>query len=126
MDDSRIIAQPLNRGTGVAVALALLHVLQRDADAVVVFVHVITTTPTLRHSAELSGLLYLAPSNTEIRVSEACPAQVQALLGTSRQGVKGLRQHQPDMNPRRVLHFLCVLSASLRIIRLASSILMSI
>src|ERR1700730_12913897 len=38
VDDSRILAQPLNRGTGVAVALALLHILQRDADALVVFV----------------------------------------------------------------------------------------
>jgi mannose-1-phosphate guanylyltransferase len=38
VDDSRIIAQPLNRGTGIAVAVALLHILQRDADAVVVFV----------------------------------------------------------------------------------------
>jgi len=33
VDDSRIIAQPLNRGTGVAVVLALLHIMQRDADA---------------------------------------------------------------------------------------------
>jgi mannose-1-phosphate guanylyltransferase len=38
VDESRIIAQPLNRGTGIAVAVALLHILQRDADAVVVFV----------------------------------------------------------------------------------------
>ncbi len=38
MDDSRIISQPLNRGTGVAIAVALVHILQRDADAVVVFV----------------------------------------------------------------------------------------
>jgi mannose-1-phosphate guanylyltransferase len=38
VDDARIIAQPLNRGTGVAVAVALVHILQRDADAVVVFV----------------------------------------------------------------------------------------
>jgi mannose-1-phosphate guanylyltransferase len=38
VDDSRMISQPLNRGTGVAVAIALLHILQRDADAVVVFV----------------------------------------------------------------------------------------
>jgi mannose-1-phosphate guanylyltransferase len=38
VDDSRIIPQPLNRGTAVAVAVALLHILQRDADAVVVFV----------------------------------------------------------------------------------------
>jgi mannose-1-phosphate guanylyltransferase len=38
VDDSRIISQPLNRGTGVAVAMALLHILQRDADAVVIFV----------------------------------------------------------------------------------------
>jgi mannose-1-phosphate guanylyltransferase len=38
VDDSRIISQPLNRGTGVAVAVALLHILQRDADAVVAFV----------------------------------------------------------------------------------------
>src|SRR6266478_5871621 len=37
VDDSRIIPQPLNRGTGVAVAVALLHILQRDPDAVVVF-----------------------------------------------------------------------------------------
>ena len=35
---SCIIQQPLNRGTGVAAAVALLHILQRDADAVVVFV----------------------------------------------------------------------------------------
>jgi mannose-1-phosphate guanylyltransferase len=38
VDDMRIISQPLNRGTGVAVVLALLHILQRDADAVVIFV----------------------------------------------------------------------------------------
>jgi mannose-1-phosphate guanylyltransferase len=38
VDDSHIIVQPLNRGTGIAVAVALLHILQRDADAVVVFV----------------------------------------------------------------------------------------
>src|SRR5712691_5988967 len=38
VDDSRIIPQPLNRGTGVAVAVALLHILHGDADAVVVLV----------------------------------------------------------------------------------------
>jgi mannose-1-phosphate guanylyltransferase len=38
VDGSCIFPQPLNRGTGVAAALALLHILQRDADAVVVFV----------------------------------------------------------------------------------------
>jgi mannose-1-phosphate guanylyltransferase len=38
VDDSCIIPQPLNRGTGVAVALALLHILHRDSDAVVAFV----------------------------------------------------------------------------------------
>jgi mannose-1-phosphate guanylyltransferase len=38
VDDSRIIRQPLNRGTGVAVALALLHILQRDVDPVFVLV----------------------------------------------------------------------------------------
>ncbi len=37
VDDWRIIPQPLNRGTGVAVAVALLHIVQRDPDAVVVF-----------------------------------------------------------------------------------------
>jgi mannose-1-phosphate guanylyltransferase len=37
VDDSRIISQPLNRGTGAAVARALLHILERDADAVVIF-----------------------------------------------------------------------------------------
>ena len=38
VDDSRIIPQPLNRGTGVAVAVALLHIMRRDPDAVVVLV----------------------------------------------------------------------------------------
>jgi mannose-1-phosphate guanylyltransferase len=38
VDDTRIIAQPMNRGTGVAVALALLYILQRDPGALVVFV----------------------------------------------------------------------------------------
>jgi len=38
VNDSCILPQPLNRGTGVAAALALLHILQRDADALVVFV----------------------------------------------------------------------------------------
>jgi len=38
VDESRIIPQPLNRGTGVAVAVALVHILQRDPDAVVVLV----------------------------------------------------------------------------------------
>jgi mannose-1-phosphate guanylyltransferase len=38
VDESRIISQPLNRGTGVAVAVALAHLLQRDPDAVVVIV----------------------------------------------------------------------------------------
>lgn len=37
VDDSRIIAQPLNRGTGIAVAVALLQILRCDADAVVAF-----------------------------------------------------------------------------------------
>src|SRR6266478_7370594 len=37
--------------------------------------------------------------HTEIRVAEACPAQVQALLRVSRQGAKRLPEHQPDMNP---------------------------
>jgi mannose-1-phosphate guanylyltransferase len=35
--DSNIIAQPRNRGTGVAIAVALLHVLRRNSDAVVAF-----------------------------------------------------------------------------------------
>jgi mannose-1-phosphate guanylyltransferase len=38
VDDSRTIPQPLNRGTGVAVAMALLHIMHRDPDAVVVLV----------------------------------------------------------------------------------------
>ncbi len=38
VDESRIIPQPLNRGTGVAVVVALVHILQRDPDAVVVLV----------------------------------------------------------------------------------------
>jgi mannose-1-phosphate guanylyltransferase len=38
VDESRIIPQPMNRGTGVAVAVALVHILQRDPDAVVVLV----------------------------------------------------------------------------------------
>jgi mannose-1-phosphate guanylyltransferase len=36
-DDSRILAQPQNRGTGVAIAAALLRILQRDANAVAAF-----------------------------------------------------------------------------------------
>jgi mannose-1-phosphate guanylyltransferase len=35
--DSHIIEQPLNRGTGIAIILALLRVLQRDPDALVAF-----------------------------------------------------------------------------------------
>jgi mannose-1-phosphate guanylyltransferase len=35
--DSHIMEQPLNRGTGVAIILAVLRVLQRDPDAVVAF-----------------------------------------------------------------------------------------
>ncbi|MEI4883968.1 hypothetical protein Q8G49_27770, partial [Klebsiella pneumoniae] len=35
--ESCIIEQPLNRGTGIAMALAVLHVLQRDPDAMVAF-----------------------------------------------------------------------------------------
>jgi mannose-1-phosphate guanylyltransferase len=35
--DSYIIEQPLNRGTGIAITLALLHLLQRDPDTVVAF-----------------------------------------------------------------------------------------
>src|SRR6266852_8195357 len=38
VDESRIIPQPLNRGTGVAAVVALVHILQRDPDAVVVLV----------------------------------------------------------------------------------------
>ena len=38
VDTSRIIAQPLNRGTGVAAAVAVLHILRCDPDALVVFV----------------------------------------------------------------------------------------
>jgi mannose-1-phosphate guanylyltransferase len=37
VDNSCVIAQPLNRGTGVAIAVALIHVLQRDPDAVLAF-----------------------------------------------------------------------------------------
>jgi mannose-1-phosphate guanylyltransferase len=36
-DISRIIVQPSNRGTGVAIALAIVHILQRDPDALVAF-----------------------------------------------------------------------------------------
>lgn len=38
VDDSCILPQPLNRGTGAAMALALAHLLRRDKDAVIVFV----------------------------------------------------------------------------------------
>jgi mannose-1-phosphate guanylyltransferase len=37
VDDSRILVQPRNRGTGVAVTLALLRILQHDEDSVVAF-----------------------------------------------------------------------------------------
>src|SRR5580658_8840455 len=36
-DDSCIIEQPLNRGTGIAIILALLRILQRDHDALAAF-----------------------------------------------------------------------------------------
>jgi mannose-1-phosphate guanylyltransferase len=36
-DDSRILAQPQNRGTAVAIAAALLRIVRTDADAVVAF-----------------------------------------------------------------------------------------
>ena len=36
-DASRVVAQPANRGTGVAIIVALLRVLQHDANAVVAF-----------------------------------------------------------------------------------------
>jgi mannose-1-phosphate guanylyltransferase len=36
-DDSCVIAQPLNRGTGAAIVVALLHIMQRDPDAVAGF-----------------------------------------------------------------------------------------
>ena len=36
-DAPRVVAQPRNRGTGVAIAVAVLRVLQRDADAIVAF-----------------------------------------------------------------------------------------
>lgn len=35
--DSCVIEQPMNRGTGIAIITTLLHLLQRDADAVVAF-----------------------------------------------------------------------------------------
>jgi mannose-1-phosphate guanylyltransferase len=35
--DSSVIVQPLNRGTGIAIILALVHVLRRDPDAIVGF-----------------------------------------------------------------------------------------
>jgi mannose-1-phosphate guanylyltransferase len=35
--DSHVIEQPMNRGTGIAIILAVLRVLQRDPDAVVAF-----------------------------------------------------------------------------------------
>lgn len=38
VDDSNIIVQPCNRGTGAAIALAVLQILQRDRDAMVVIV----------------------------------------------------------------------------------------
>jgi mannose-1-phosphate guanylyltransferase len=38
VDESCILQQPLNRGTGVAMALSLVTILQRDANAVVVFI----------------------------------------------------------------------------------------
>jgi mannose-1-phosphate guanylyltransferase len=37
MDGSRILVQPLNRGTGVAIAVALLRILQLDPEAIVAF-----------------------------------------------------------------------------------------
>jgi len=36
VEDSRLIAQPRNRGTGVAMTLSLLRILQRGPDRVVI------------------------------------------------------------------------------------------
>ncbi len=73
VDDSRIIQQPMNRGTGAAVAVALLHILQRDADAVVVFVPCDHYYSDVRHAVEPSDRLYLARRNIRIRSSSWVP-----------------------------------------------------
>ena len=73
VDDSRIIRQPLNRGTGVAVALALLHILQCDVDPVFVLVPCDHYYAMPKHSAELSGRLYPAPSSIRILLSSWAP-----------------------------------------------------
>jgi len=58
VDDSCVLPQPLNRGTGVAVALAILHILQRDPDAVVVFApcdHYYSDDDALRRAIKLKS-----------------------------------------------------------------------
>jgi mannose-1-phosphate guanylyltransferase len=44
--DSCIIEQPLNRGAGIAMAIAAVHVLMCDPDAIIGFSLVTITTPT--------------------------------------------------------------------------------
>src|ERR1700726_2599372 len=94
VDDSRIIPQPLNRGTGVAVAVALLHILQRDADAVVIFV----------------------PCDHYYSDSEACGRAIRAAISGAEQYpdsivLVGAKAHYPEVRIRmdrtRLGHFTC-------------------
>jgi mannose-1-phosphate guanylyltransferase len=81
VDDWRIIPQPVNRGTGVAVALALLHIVQRDPDAVVVFApcdHYYSDTEAF--SRAISAALFGAeqyPDSVVILGAEAHYAEVE-------------------------------------------------
>jgi mannose-1-phosphate guanylyltransferase len=61
--DSCVIAQPLNRGTGIAIVVALLHVLQRDPDAIVGFF------PCDHYYSDEDSF------RSTIRSAEACAAQ---------------------------------------------------
>jgi hypothetical protein len=54
----------------------------------------------------------LVERHSEFRVAEVC-ARLKTLRRTSRQGAKCLPKHQLDMDPRRILHFVC---ESLRIL----------
>lgn len=67
VDNSGIIRQPLNRGTGAAMALSLLHILQREGDAVVAFVPSDHYYSDVQAFGQLSNQQSPVPSGAGIR-----------------------------------------------------------
>jgi hypothetical protein len=73
VDDARIIPQPLNRGTGVALPWRSFIYCSGTRMPWWPSSHVITTTPTMRHSPEPSDGRSLVSSNIRIRSSSWVP-----------------------------------------------------